>query len=179
MRATALLLALGCLAPSAACDGTDGPAGPAVNALVFERADGSRIQFAGEPRVWCGAWEPGNVPDRAVHVLAGDFRNGGPVWQLQAVVDDAQPGRPLTFPNSFVWDQPRGAAIFVLDEPNELSTQTGDSDGSITFSELDCGSGGEVRFTIDATIGSEFGDGPPVRVTGSFAAPVGEAPRLE
>ncbi len=176
MRTTALLLALGCLAPTAGCDGGD-PAGPAGNDLVFQRADGTRIEFAGQPRVWCGPWEEGNVPARAIHVLTGDFRGGGPLWQLRAVVDDVQPGQPLRFPNTFIWDQPEGASLFVLDEPNEASTQTDESGGSITFSELDCD--GDVRFTIDAVIGSEFGDGPPVRVGGSFAAPVGDAPRFD
>lgn len=62
-----------------------------------------------------------------------------------------------------------------MDEPNEASTQTGRSSGSITFSELDCD--GDVGFTIDAVVGSEFGNGPAVRMSGSFAAPVGDAPR--
>jgi hypothetical protein len=175
MRTHVILLALGCLA-GAACDGGE-PLGPAENDLVFTRADGSRIEFAGEPLVWCGPWEEGSVPARAVHVLAGDFRGGGPVWRLQAVVEDAQPGQPLRFPNTFTWDQPEGASIFVLDEPNEASTQTDGSSGSITFSELDCD--GEVRFTLDAVIGSEFGDGPAVRVGGSFAATVGDAPSFD
>lgn len=87
---------------------------------------------------------------------------------------DVQAGQPLRFPHTFNWDQPEGASIFVLDEPNEASTQTGGSSGSITFSELDCE--GDVRFTLDAVIGSEFGGGPPVRVSGAFAAPVGDAP---
>jgi hypothetical protein len=110
-------------------------------------------------------------------VLGGDFRAGGPVWKLDAVVEDVRPGRPLTFPNSFVWDQPEGAQLFILDQPNEASTQVDESSGSITFSELACG--GDVRFTIDAVVGSELGDGPPIRVTGAFAAPVGDAPRFQ
>lgn len=176
MRTTFLLLGLGCLAAAPACDGGD-PSGPAENTLVFQRANGTTIQFAGEPLVWCGPWEEGNVPTRAVHVLGGDFRAGGPVWKLDVVVEDVQTGRPLTFPNSFVWDQPEGAQLFILDQPNEASTQIGESSGSITFSELDCD--GDIRFTVDAVVGSEFGDGPPIRVTGAFAAPVGDAPRFE
>ena len=177
MRATTLLLGLGCLAAARGCDSGGDPSGPSENSLVFQRADGSRIQFSGDPLVWCGPWEEGSVPARTLHVLGGDFRAGGPVWQLNVVVADAKPGQPLAFPNTFVWDQPKGAQLFILDEPNEASTQEGESSGSITFSELDCE--GDVRFTVDATVGSEFGDGPPVRVTGGFAAPVGDAPRFQ
>ena len=176
MRTATVLLALGCLAPAAGCEGDDPTrVVPVENSLAFERADGSRIQFTGQPQVWCGPWEEGEVPARTLHVRVGGF-GGEARWELRAVVDDVQPGQPLAFPNTFIWNQPEGVEIFVLDEPNELSTGSDRSSGSIAFSELECGEGGEVSFTIDAVLGSEFGDGPPVSVEGSFRAPVSGGP---
>jgi hypothetical protein len=164
----AALLALGC---------GDGPAGPVAvplqNNLSFVRAAGTSISFGGDTWVWCGPWEPGVVATPAVHVLVGGPQNG---WMLSGVVADITVGQPNTFPNTFIWDEPQGVDLFILDPPNELSSQTDESSGRVTFQALDCSPGGAVRFTIDAVVGSEFGNGPSVRVTGSFQAPVGAAP---
>lgn len=170
MRATTVLLALACAAPLAGCEKL--PTEPFRNELVFERADGSRIQFAGRPQVWCGAWEEGTVGTQTLHIRLGSSPSG-PGWQLRAVIPEVQTGRPLTFPNEFIWNDPRGVDLFVLDEPNELSTQATDSSGSITFERLDCSSStGGVAFEIDAVVGSELGGGPPVSVRGSFRSPI-------
>lgn len=50
------------------------------------------------------------------------------------------------------------------------------SGATITFQEVSCQRGGTVRFSIDAVVGSEFGDGPTMRVTGSFRGTVGDRP---
>lgn len=165
--ATALLFAAG-------CDSSE-PAGPsgAHNDLVFERENGSTITFADETSVWCGAWEAGEVSAPSVHVLVGGVPSG---WKVTAVRADVVIGQPITFPNTFIWDDPDGADMFILDPPNELSTQSSDSSGRITFTELDCTIGGTVAFTIDAIVGSEFGDLPAVSVTGSFSGRVGQPP---
>lgn len=150
------------------------PTGPQVqNDLVFEREDNTVIAFSGTARVWCGPWEPGEVAAQSVHVLVGNAQGG---WKLMAVVDDITVGVPVTFPNTFIFDDPDGADLFILDPPNELSTQAEDSSGSITFTEIDCTAGGEVAFTIDAVIGSELGGQPTVSVTGSLSGGVGAAP---
>ena len=148
---------------------------PAESTLVFERPNGSRVHFAREPVAWCGPWEEGEVPVETVHVRVRPAAAGQPWWMLRAVVRDVKAGEPLAFPNSYVWDQPGKADLFVLDPPNELSTQQRSS-GSITFQKLDCGAGGEVRFSIDAVVGSELHGGPPLTARGSFRAPVGRAP---
>lgn len=153
----------------------------AVNTLIFTRADQSQIAFASDPLVfvWCGPWEEGVVPiaTPSLQILfRGPSFAADPRWHLRVVVADVIPGQPLTFPNEFVFDQPKDVDLFVSDPPNELSTQAGGSSGSVTFQKLRCGAGGVVRLSIDALIGSEFGDGPPVRVTGSFSAAVGQPP---
>lgn len=69
-----------------------------------------------------------------------------------------------------------GALVFINDGDNELSTAESESSGSITFQEVSCERGGAVRFAIDAVVGSEFGGGPTMRVTGSFRGTVGDRP---
>jgi hypothetical protein len=157
----------------AAC-GSD-PAEPSgvENDLVFERANGTLITFPANTYVWCGAWEPGEVAAPSVHVFVGNPEGG---WKLTAVRSDVVTGQPNTFPNNFIWDDPKDADLFIYDPPNELSTQAEESSGSLTFTQLDCERGGRVAFTIDAVVGSEFGDLPPVSVSGSFSGRIGAGP---
>jgi hypothetical protein len=113
------------------------------------------------------------VPATSVHVLVGGAPSG---WKVTAVRADVVIGQPIAFPNTFIWDDPHGADMFILDPPNELSTQSSDSSGQITFTALDCSNGGTVAFTIDAVVGSEFGNLPAVSVSGSFSGRVAPAP---
>ena len=154
------------------------PPPPVQNELVFTRADGSRISFASGASlfVWCGPWEEGLIPTPSLQILLYGPASGDPGWSLRAVVADVRPGEPVRFPNEFVWDHPRGVDVFVLDPPNELTTNLGDAAGSITFEQLKCGGGGTVQFSIDAVLSSEFSDGTPVAVKGRFRAPIGPAP---
>lgn len=140
--------------------------------LTFSRPDGSTIRFAGPPRVWCGPWEPG-VARRSVHVV---LRNKQRVWMLSAVRRDVVLGKPIAFPNSFVFNRPHDALLFTAYEKNEASTAEEESSGSMTFSDVSCRRDGEVAFTIDAVLGSEFIDGELVTVTGTFRGRVGERP---
>lgn len=150
------------------------PAGPsAQNDLVFQRADGTIISFPATTYVWCGEWEVGEVPAPSVHVFVGSAQSG---WKLTGVRADIAVGQPITFPNNFIWDAPERADLFIFDPPNELSTQSDDSSGSVTFTKLDCSTGGEVAFTLDVVVGSEFGDLPPVSVSGTFSGRVGARP---
>jgi hypothetical protein len=140
---------------------------PAAHAdLVFERADGSVISFAGAPRVWCGPWEA-DVKRRALHVVAF-----GPItqrWQLSVVRRDLELGKRLRFPNEFIWDKPHGARLFVGDAPNEASTQEEESKGSIVFTRASCRPGRAVVFRANGVVvGSEFIDGEKIRVSGTF-----------
>ena len=51
--------------------------------------------------------------------------------------------------------------MFLHDPPNELATDTNESSGFIVFRRLPCPSGTTVDFSIDAILGSEYGDMPP------------------
>jgi len=140
-------------------------ASPAAARLRFTRADGSAIRFHARPHVWCGSWEP-DVPTPTLHVdLLGRMRGS----QLSVVRRDLQRGRRrFTFPNEFVWDRPRGALLFVSDRPNKASTEDEDGSGALRVTRATCRLGGVVAFRINATLDSEFFDGPPIRVTGTF-----------
>ena len=100
-------------------------------------------------------------------------------WKLQAVIGDVKIGEKITFPNTFVWNQPKGVLIFVNDPPNQLSTQGEESRGGIVFQKLVSGTKGEVEFSIDAVIGSEFEGGDSLKVSGTFYTPVTGAPVFE
>jgi hypothetical protein len=179
-RSANLVRVLGAVLLFASCGKS--PTGPdsVENSLVFTRANQSRISFPSGALlfVWCGPWDD-LVATPSLQVLFAApnvFGSPGPSWHLQAVVSDVTVGNPVTFPNLFISEQPKKVDIFVLDPPNELSTNTSESSGSITFQKLTCGSGGEVQFSINATIGSEFGDGPPITMAGTFRGPIGQPP---
>ncbi len=159
------------------------PALPAAadveNNLVFRRQDGETIVFAATARtfVWCGAYDEGEVETPTLHVITYDTTlTSGRYWRLWAIPADVAIGEPQSFPNPWTWPNPDSVEIFVGDPPNEASTDTGDAAGSITFQQLDCSEGGGVEFTIDARIGSEFGDGPWITVEGSFRATLTGSP---
>jgi len=149
------------------------------NNLIFERSDGSQVQFEQKAFVWCGPWEKILIPVNALHIWFG-FDPTDPdikaTWRLRAVLNDVKIGEELKFPNSFIWDQPKGVLLSVLDAPNELSTQEGGSRGGIIFQKLECDIKDEVQFSIDAVIGSEFHDGDSLRVSGTFRATVSGLP---
>jgi hypothetical protein len=159
--------------------------------IRFLRADGSAIRFPLEVVAWCGPWND-IIPTRAVHVAALDgpsTRTRVSYWYLWAVPHDVRAGRRVRFPVDFpAWNRPRGAEIFafdnedtpggpdVLGRTNEASTQQEDSGGWITFDAVGCELGDEVAFTVDAVLGSEFGDDQPIRAKGRLRVTIGEPP---
>ncbi len=153
---------LGLLAP---------PAGAAAitvdNRLVFLRPDGTEVDYPGAVRVWCGPWET-DVPVRSLHVQVG--ARGRPFWRMSAVLADVRRDPVVRFPHSFVFDRPSEAILFALDGTNELSSAEEEASGRMTFRRARCGPRLRVRFRVDAALGSEFSDGEPLRVRGSFAA---------
>jgi hypothetical protein len=155
-------------------DGTGKPSGGTSGALAFTREDGTEVEFpaTAEAFVWCGAWEPDAVPVPSLHVWFGTSSPEQPGWWLRAVIGDIEIGEPLAFPNYLVWDQPDSVHIFLFDPPNELATDTEESSGYIVFHRLPCQGGTDVAFSIDAVLGSEYGDTASVAVRGHFTAQV-------
>lgn len=152
------------------CEDSKGPVNPLFveNNLVFERTDGSRVQFESSVEIWCGPWEKGEIPVETLHITARG--SGWSYWNIRAVLEDVVPGEKIYFPNTFIWNQPQGADIFVCDEPNELSSSEEESRGWIMFERTGCGRLNSVQFSIDAVLGSEYHDGDSLKVYGSFKA---------
>lgn len=148
------------------------------NNLVFKRTDSSEIEFGENTLVWIGFWE-NTVKVEALHIVVSDASPpSGPIryWRLKAVIDDIVIGEKLEFPNNYIWNDPDGVLLFVYDEPNELSTQEEESRGWITFHKLRTGGSGEVSFSIDAVVGSEYHDGDSCSVQGTFRSSIGSEP---
>ena len=155
---------------------------PVENNLVFKRTDGTEVQFKPNTYVWFGPWEEEIIPVETIHILVGfDPQDPEDVsgWMLWGVINDIKIGEEMNFPNTFSWGQPKEVLFFVNDPPNELSTQEEDSRGGIIFQKLVSGTKGEVEFSIDAVIGSEFAGGDSLKVSGTFYAPVTGAPVLQ
>ena len=149
------------------------------NNLVFRRQNGETIQFATTARAfaWCGPYEVGNAPTPTYHVIFYDTTLvDHRYWRLWAIPRDIVLGEPQLFPNYWMWPNPDSVDIFVGDPPNEATTDVEEAGGWIVFDKLDCAAGGEVAFTIGARIGSEFGGGPFITVTGTFRATVTGSP---
>jgi hypothetical protein len=138
-----------------------------ANSLAFTRTDGSAVQFAQNLRVWCGRWDQ-DVPRRTLHIQAGSL--GGPFWQLRVVVADVRRRPVVRLPHSFVSTKPSGAQLFAVDGTNELSSSVEEARGRLSFGKVRCGRRLAVRFRVRAVLGSEFFEGDPLTVRGSFRA---------
>jgi hypothetical protein len=136
--------------------------------VTFTRADGSAVTFRQTVHVWCGRWEPG-VRGWTLHVRVGALRKP-PSWQLRALVADVRRDPVVELPNAFVFDEPEGADLFAVDGGNELSSSAEESSGRIVVDRVRCGRRLAVRFRVRATLGSEFFDGEPLAMRGSFSA---------
>jgi hypothetical protein len=156
---------------------------PAAEGLVFERADGSRIEMSGRPLVWCGPWND-EIPDEALQIAAvgGIERKPGErwfsYWQLWAVPEHIEGKAVVLFPGSYTFYDPSGVVLFVgdLETKNEASSKGEDSSGQIVFTQASCEVGAPIEFTIDAVIDSEFSDGDLVTAKGTFRGVVEPPP---
>jgi hypothetical protein len=153
------------------------PSGETEGPLVITRQSGAQVPIPANAQtyVWCGPWEAGDLETPALHVWVG-LSAEQPGWQLRAVLRDVHLGDTLSFPNSFISDQPDSADIFLIDPPNELSTQAEDASGFIVFHRVPCPNDGVVEFSIDAVLGSEYGGMPTVSMRGRFVAQTTGAP---
>ena len=158
-----------------ACGVTAGAAVPAEGAaglrvrdrLVWSHPDGTPVAFRPDVQVWCGRWER-DVKVSSIHVRVG--ARSAPRWELNAVVADVKRRPVVRLPHSFNFDHPTGAQLFAAAGGNELNSDTDPSSGRIRFQRVSCGRRLRIAFTFDGRIGSEFGDGEPLVVRGSFSA---------
>ena len=135
--------------------------------VALLRPDGSKIALKPTIRVWCGPWEP-DVRVPSIHVRVGSRSRA---WTLSAVVADVRRRPVVRFPHSFVFDKPTGAQLFAVDARNEASSAEEEASGRMTFSRARCGRTSlDLRFAVDAVMGSELSDGTPIAIRGTFSA---------
>lgn len=159
MRALLGVVLLFALAGSAAASGGQSP--------IFRRPDGSAIVFPGAVRAWCGRTN--------LNVVTVTTRLRESRWQLTVPRRSVHPGRVIRFS----WRHAHRIGIFVYDAKtrNEASQGTEGSHGVVTLRRATCRRGGTLAIRLSGTIGSEFSDGKPVRVSGAYRGSVGPLPR--
>ena len=174
VAAAVLLLLLGC----GGSDG-DGEAATQVtaNTLEVRREDGSRIEFPGTVRAWCGSLGEFGAPDETLNVLGGERPRDGeraqPFWLISRPPEKIESKPQVTLPE----EEGSYAIMFVLDDRNnELSSHEEEASGTIEFAEAGCDPGDRVRISIDAVLGSELFGLPNVTIRDEVAVTVGEAP---
>jgi len=158
MRALLGVVLLLAVAGSAAASNSERP--------LFRRADGSAIFFPGTVRAWCGHTNL-NVINLVTRIRQSR-------WQLEIPRTSVHSGRVIRFG----WRHPHRLAIFVYDGKtrNEASQGTEGSLGVATLRKATCRRGGALVIRLSGTIGSEFSDGTPVRVSGTYRGRVGAPP---
>lgn len=147
----------------------------AQGALRFELVDGTPLSFA-KPYVWCGHWSSDvRVPALRIAGFSSD-RKGW--WFLSVVRGQIKLGRKHRFPNSFVWNRPKGAQLFVAPEPDgiEANSDLHNSSGWVRYRKIACKRGGKVVVDVNAVLANELGGERIVRVTGTLRAKVTKAP---
>ena len=133
---------------------------------VFRRTDGSAILFPGSVRAWCDA--------KSLQVVSlGRIRQSR--WQVEVARKSLRPGHTVRFS----WQRANGIGIFVFDAKthNEASEGAEGSHGVLALRRATCRRGGSLEVGVSGTIASEFSDGTPIRVSGTYRGTVGSAPR--
>jgi hypothetical protein len=137
----------------------------AATTLVFHRADGSIITLPKTVRTWC---------DRdGLHAVGfGTLRESR--WELGIVRTKVRSGAVLPYS----WTRPNGVALFVFDAKtrNEASEGAEGSHGRVELRRASCVRGAQVVIKVSGVLASEFSDGQPVRVSGTFFGRVGKRP---
>ena len=137
----------------------------ASSSPLFRRADGSAIAFPGAVRAWCD--------QKSLNVLSlGSIQQSR--WQLEIARANIRPGRVVRFS----WRRANGIGVFVFDARthNEASEGAEGSSGIVTLRRATCRRGGPLEIGLSGTIASEFSDGKPVRVSGTYRGTVGSRP---
>jgi hypothetical protein len=170
-RIGGVLAAAALSAAVAGCGGSsDGSAQDAVTSLTLTRADGSTFTVP-DLVVSCGK-SPGN-PDGELLIKANtpDMSEDPAESRLifYAPVAALAEGTTIDLAKQDFEDA-TDVVFFVLDRrtDNEVNSDTEDSTGRITVRSAGCEPDPHLDMTIDATLGSEYGDGDKVSVQGTI-----------
>jgi hypothetical protein len=164
---------------SLACDNHHDVSGPGApvqtvihDALVFTRADSTRLSMGATPLACCGLYDPSFVNERAMRIVFYDPAVRKPGWQILILVDRAQAGTVTMLPTTVAPpSRVPYVSMFVADIGNDLSSDSQGSSGTITVHSFGCSAAAiQLHFDVDAVLGSEFGGGPAMRVQGTFEA---------
>jgi hypothetical protein len=145
-------------AGSAAASGSSSPR--------FRRADRSAIVFRGAVRAWC---------DRTSLNVVNVARIRQSRWQLVVARRRVRSRRVVRLS----WPRSTAIGIFVFDAKtrNEASEGAEGSRGVVTLRHATCRRGGSLEIRLSGKIASEFSDGKPVWVSGTYRGSVGSPPR--
>jgi hypothetical protein len=138
----------------------------ASDSPLFRRANGSAIVFPGIVRAWCDA--------KRLNIFSLPSKLRQSRWQLQIARKHVHPGEVVRYS----WRHANGIGIFVYDGKtrNEASEGAEGSHGTVTLRRASCRRGGAVEIGLSGTIASEFSDGKPVGVSGTYRGRIGSRP---
>ena len=158
--ACALSSASPCCSPSPAL-----PLPP--TAPLFRRANGSAIVFPGTVRAWCDA--------KRLNVFSLARRT--PAVAL-AAPDRAEARPPADVSFGSAGGTRTGSASSSMTRRRKTRRRSGaeGSHGTVTLRRATCRRGGAVEIGLSGTIASEFSDGKPVRVSGTYRGRIGSRP---
>jgi hypothetical protein len=166
-----LLLSFGCGDDDPGPTQSDPPENEFSNNLTFTRQGGATMSSGSEIAICCGIWEPGHIDDNTLKILWGDSTAA---WKLFILVDEVSAG--TTYDLATIGAAPVQMFIADFSDGNELNSDQSESTGTITINSFSCGPPVTLDVTINATIDSEFHDGPSVTVTGTFTCTVHSNP---
>ena len=156
--------------------------------LRVTREDGSQVKLPDELHAWCG---PGPVAPQGEDERAPTPPKPMELWILGGRLPDERAEEPDTlwifsWPTKAVQRSPTielpdegealHAAFFVNDSAteNELSSSGEKAKGTVEVVTWGCEKGDKVRLAIDATLDSEFFQGPTAEAEGEIEAVIGE-----
>jgi hypothetical protein len=122
--------------------------------------------FHGVVRAWCDG--------KRLNVITLTRRLQQSRWQLEIARTHVRAGGVVRFS----WRRTNGIGVFVFDAKthNEASEGAEGSHGVVTLRRAKCRRGAPVEIGLSGTIASEFSDGKPVRVSGTYRGTIGSRP---
>jgi hypothetical protein len=182
------MLAIGLALLACGCDGSAGSGEKGGSGLRVTREDGSEVKLPDELHAWCG---PGPFAPQPEHERAPSPPKPMELWVVSGRLpvgraEEADTLWIFSWPTKAVERSPTielpdegealHASLFVNDSAteNELSSSGEKAKGTVEVVEWGCEKGDKVRLVIDATLDSEFFQGPTVEAVGEVEAVIGD-----